>query len=117
MLAAAAAGLAVYLLPTPAGLSPDAQRVLAVMAFTIVLWAFRPIGNGIASVLMMALLIVGGIKPATALSGFGSPSFWVLLTVLFYGFAMTKTGLAERVSYYILSLFPGTYGGILSAFF
>jgi di/tricarboxylate transporter len=40
-----------------------------------------------------------------------------LLTVLFYGFAMKKTGLAERVSYYILSLFPGSYGGILTAFF
>jgi di/tricarboxylate transporter len=30
---------------------------------------------------------------------------------------MKKTGLAERVSYYILSLFPSTYRGILSAFF
>jgi DASS family divalent anion:Na+ symporter len=30
---------------------------------------------------------------------------------------MKKTGLAERIAYYILSLFPGTYGGILSAFF
>ena len=37
--------------------------------------------------------------------------------MLFYGFAMKKTGLAERISYYILSLFPGTYGGILTAFF
>jgi DASS family divalent anion:Na+ symporter len=37
--------------------------------------------------------------------------------VLYYGFAMKKTGLAERISYYILSLFPGTYAGILSAFF
>jgi di/tricarboxylate transporter len=35
---------------------------------------------------------------------------------LFYGFAMKKTGLAERLSYYILSLFPGTYWGILGAF-
>jgi di/tricarboxylate transporter len=41
----------------------------------------------------------------------------VLLTVLFYGFAMKKTGLAERVSFYILSLFPVTYAGILGAFF
>jgi di/tricarboxylate transporter len=65
----------------------------------------------------MGLMIIAGVKPPLALSGFGSPPFWVLLTVLFYGFAMKKTGLAERVSYYILSLFPGTYGGILTAFF
>jgi di/tricarboxylate transporter len=37
--------------------------------------------------------------------------------VLYYGFAMQKTGLAARVSYYILSLFPGSYSGILAAFF
>lgn len=51
------------------------------------------------------------------MSGFAGPPFWVLLTILFYGFAMRKTGLAERISFYILSLFPGTYSGILGAFF
>src|SRR6202162_4361374 len=30
---------------------------------------------------------------------------------------MRKPGLAERLSYYLLSLFPCTYTGILSAFF
>jgi len=56
-------------------------------------------------------------KPAVALSGFSSPAFWMLLAVLFYGFVMQRTGLAERIAYYILLLFPGTYSGILTAFF
>ncbi len=73
--------------------------------------------NGVASVLMMALMIPVGIRPQLALSGFSSPQFWILLSVLFYGFAMQRTGLAARLSYYILTLFPGTYAGILSAFF
>ena len=30
------------------------------------------------------------------------------MVVVYYGFAMKKTGLAERIAYYILSLFPGT---------
>ena len=110
-------GLAILALPTPHGLTRPAQTILAIMAFTAMLWASAAINNGIASVLMVALLIVSGVKPPLALSGFGSPPFWVLLTVLYYGFAMKKTGLAERVSYYILSLFPGTYPGILTAFF
>jgi DASS family divalent anion:Na+ symporter len=114
---AAVAGLAFYLMPTPHGLSPTAQTVLAITAFTVVLWAFQVMNNGVASVLMMALMIPAGIKPTLAMSGFSSPAFWVLLAVLFYGFAMQKTGLAQRISYYILSLFPGTYSGILSAFF
>jgi anion transporter len=116
-LAAIAVGLLIVMLPTPQGLSRIAQLVLGITAFTAILWASQVINNGIASVLMMGLMIIAGVKPPLALSGFGSPPFWVLLTVLFYGFAMKKTGLAERVSYYILSLFPGTYGGILTAFF
>ena len=114
---AVALGLAIAFMPTPQGLSHIAQLVLGITAFTAVLWATQVINNGIASILMMGLLLLAGVKPPLVLSGFGGGAFWVLLTVLFYGFAMKKTGLAERVSYYILSLFPGTYGGILTAFF
>jgi len=117
MALALALGIAILVLPTPHGLTRPAQTILAILAFTAVLWASQVINNGIASVLMVALLIVSGVKPPLALSGFGSPPFWVLLTVLYYGFAMKKTGLAERISYYVLSLFPGTYSGILAAFF
>jgi len=114
---AIAAGVVIALLPPIEGLSHRAQLVLAITVFTATLWAFQVMNNGVASVMMMGLLIVAGVRPPLALSGFGGPPFWVLVTVLFYGFAMKKTGLAERLSYYILSLFPGTYSGILSAFF
>lgn len=114
---AAAVGLGIAALPTPEGLRPVAQHVLAIAAFTAIVWAAQAINSGIASILMMALLIAAGVPPPRALSGFADGAFWVLLTVLFYGFAMKKTRLAERISYYILSLFPGTYAGILTAFF
>jgi DASS family divalent anion:Na+ symporter len=117
LLLAVAVGAALFFMPTPHGLSRLAQTALAITAFTIVLWAFGVMNNGVASVLMMALLIPAGAKPALALSGFSSGSWWVLLAVLYYGFAMQKTGLAARISYYILSLFPASYSGILAAFF
>src|ERR1700681_644220 len=110
-------GVGIALVPGLKSLSHQAQLVLAVTGFSAILWAFQVMNNGVASVLMMALLTLAGVRPPLALSGFGLPPFWVLVTVLFYGFAMKKTGLAERLSYYILSLFPGTYSGILSAFF
>ena len=116
-LLAIAVGAAIFFMPTPHGLSRIAQIALAVTGFTIILWAFQVMNNGVASVLMMALLIPAGIKPSLALSGFSTGSWWVLLAVLFYGFAMQRTGLAARISYYILSLFPATYSGILAAFF
>jgi anion transporter len=125
LLVAIAVGLGVAWAPTPAGLTHRAQIVLAILAFTVVMWAAEVMNNGVTSILMMALMIASGVRPlgvvngtvTGAFSGFADPAFWILLTVLYYGFAMKKTGLAERISYYILSLFPGTYGGILAAFF
>jgi len=114
---AIAVAIGIAALPTPHGLTRPAHLVLAITAFSVVLWAFQVMNNGVASVLMMGLLIVAGIRPPLVLSGFGQPPYWILVTVLFYGFAMKKTGLAERLSYYILSLFPATYWGILTSFF
>jgi divalent anion:Na+ symporter, DASS family len=117
LLLAIAIGLAIFFMPAQHGLTRAGQTALAITAFTIVLWAFGVMNNGVASVLMMALLIPAGARPAVVFSGFSSGSWWILLAVLFYGFAMQKTGLAARVSYYILSLFPASYSGILAAFF
>ena len=110
-------GLIILMMPTPAGLNPTGQRVLAITAFTVTLWVFQVLNNGVASILMMALMIMGGVKVPDALSGFSQGSWWILAAVLFYGCAMKNTGLASRISYYILSMFPATYTGILSAFF
>ena len=110
-------GLVLAFSPTPQGLTRMGQLVLAITAGTVILWATEVMNNGVASVLMMALLIGVKVPPPRALSGFADPAFWTLLAVLYYGFAMRKTGLAERLSYYILTLFPGSYAGILSAFF
>jgi len=108
---------AILALPTPHELSPLAHRVLAIAAFTVILWVFQVMNTGISAILMMALMILAHVKASLALSGYSSPQFWILLVVLFYGFAMQKTGLAQRLSFYILSLFPGTFTGILWAFF
>ena len=111
------AGAIVLVLPTPSGMSDPAKSMLAVAAFTITVWLFQVMNNAVASVLMMGLMVLLGAEPQLVLSGFSSPSFWILLCVLYYGCAMDRTGLAHRLSYYVLSLFPGTYMGILSAFF
>jgi di/tricarboxylate transporter len=117
LLALAALAGAIALMPAPAGLSRSAQTVLAVTVFTAGLWLFQIFNNAVSTVLMMGLLVAVGVAPALALSGFSSPGFWILLVVLFYGFAMQRTGLAQRISFYVLSLFPATYPGILSASF
>ena len=106
-------GALIMLSPTPSGLSGPAKSVLAVAAFAIMLWLFQVMNNGVSSILMMGIMVLIGARPQLVLSGFASPSFWILLCVLYYGCAMDRTGLAQRLSYYVLSLFPGTYTGIL----
>jgi anion transporter len=108
--------LAIIALPTPHGLSRTGQHVLAITALAVVLWIFQSMNNGVVSILMMGLLIAARIRPALVFSGFAGPSFWILVCVLFYGFAMQRTGLAQRISYHILAVFPGTYLGINCAF-
>ena len=110
-------GTAILFAPLPSSLTADAQKVLAVAVFTIMLWMFQVMNNGVTSVLLMGLMVLVGVQPGLALSGFSGASFWILVCVLYYGCAMQKTGLAQRLSYYVLSLFPGTYNGILFAFF
>ena len=110
-------GALINFIPTPEGMSGSTKSVLAVSVFTIMLWLLQVMNNGVASVLMMGLMVLIGARPQLALSGFASPSFWILVCVLYYGCAMDRTGLAQRLSYYVLSLFPGTYTGILVAFF
>jgi anion transporter len=127
LVVAIAVALVVAYIPTPQGLTRPAQLVLAIIAGTVILWAAEVMNNGVASLLMMAMLMTVGVRPlltvpdsgdiSGALSGYSDGAWWTLLVVVYYGFIMKKTGLAERIAYYILSLFPGTFAGILSAFF
>src|ERR1700749_318963 len=75
---AALLGLGIAYMPTPHGLSHIAQLGVGITAFTAVLWASQIVNNGIASLFMMGLLMLAGVKPPLALSGFGGGSFWVL---------------------------------------
>ncbi|MGA2259719.1 MAG: SLC13 family permease, partial [Thermoguttaceae bacterium] len=110
-------GVALLAMPTPHGLAPMGQRVLAITIFTVIIWIFQVMNQGAASVLMLTLMVAAGLKMGAAFNAFSGPSWWVLLAVLYYGFAMEKTGLAKRLAYYILSIFPATYTGIMCAFF
>ena len=103
--------------PTPSGMTPLGQTILAILVLTAIFWVFGVLGNAVTALLMLGLLILAGVRPEHALSAFSSGPFWLLLVVLFYGAAMQSTGLARRISFRILSWFPPTYPGILTAFF
>lgn len=104
-------------LPTPHGLTKIGHSILAILVLTVIFWIFHVLGNAPTSILMLGLLICAGVKPEHALSAFSELAYWILVVVLFYGYAMQSTGLAKRLSYLILNLFPASYVGILSSLF
>ena len=102
--------------PAIGGLDPTGQSALAIMALAVVLWITDAMPTGISAVLALGLLIIAGVPSNVALGGFATGAFWILVSVLFFGTAMDKTGLAKRISYRILLVFPPTYAGILVGF-
>lgn len=115
---------AIMLAPTPAGLSLAGQRILAVMAFTILMWITEaiPYGSSAISLVVMMILalgfsppVAGGVEVAGAMLGTGkavalglngfSNSGWLFVAAgLAIAASITSTGLEKRVAYLILRL-------------
>ena len=98
------------------GLEPQGKWILGIIAMTVILWAFSAVDNAAVTLLMLGLLTISGLPLHQVMSGYASGGFWILLTVLYYGYAMSHTGLARRISFFILNLFPPSYTTILFSF-
>ncbi|MBI1735985.1 MAG: anion permease [Candidatus Rokubacteria bacterium] len=95
-----AGAIALALAPSPAGLSREGHRVLAVVALAIGLWATEVLPAGVTSmVVVVALVLFGGVPTVRdALAGFAEPVAYFLLAVLTIGLAVARSGLAERLA-------------------
>ena len=96
----AALALAAALWPAPAGLSPEGQRVLAVVVLAIGLWSTEGLPPGLTGVIVVLALFTSGAAPSLrdALTGFSEPIVFFLIGVLTIGLAVAKSGLAERIA-------------------
>lgn len=106
--------LAVLAAPTPAGLSLEGQRVLAVIVLAIGLWGLETLPPGVTGVLAIVALVltraVAGIREA--LVGFADPIPYFLISVLTMGVAVARSGLAERVAHVLLERGRGRAGAV-----
>ena len=94
-----AVGVGVWLLPMPAGITPQSWRLLAIFLATITGSIVRPIPGG-AIVLMgvTAVAITGALPVREALGGYADPIVWLVLAAFFISRAMIKTGLGRRIA-------------------
>lgn len=96
--------LAVLLMPTPEGLTPEGQRALAVMALAVVFWATEALPISVTGLLGVILLVVLGAVPGVleGLYGFSQPVAYFLVGILTIGLAVQQSGLAERLATFLI---------------
>ncbi len=102
--AAVIATTIVLLLPTPEGLSPAGQRTAALFVGALILWASEALPIAVTSLLTLAFQpLFGLVGLGPALSNFMSPVFFFVLTMFIIALAWTRTGLARRFAWWMLS--------------
>ena len=119
LLLAVAALVAVLLLPTPAGLPIAGHRMLAILAFAVIVWMTEAVDYAVSAVIIAALMaFLLGFSPSPtnpntltgtsaaltlAFSGFANTALVLVASALFLAAAMTSTGLDKRIALSILS--------------
>ena len=116
-----------FVIPAPAGVTPNAWHLLALFIGTIVGIISKAMPLGSLSILAIALVALTGVtnpgKPAAAaidaLSGFANPLIWLIVVAVMVAVAVTKTGLGRRIGYYFVMLLGAktigvAYGLVLS---
>jgi solute carrier family 13 (sodium-dependent dicarboxylate transporter), member 2/3/5 len=96
----------ILLFPNPAGLTVEGQRVIAIFAMAIVLWASAALPLSVTGILVIAALpLLGAMDAKTSYSLFGSPAVFFILGAFILAAAMMKTGLSMRLSLIVLKRF------------
>jgi L-tartrate/succinate antiporter len=116
-------GLALALVPAPAGLAPHAWHYFALFAAVIAALVLEPLPGGAIGLLGLTVAVVlsrqvlyspaqlaaPGFMPANAaltwaLSGFANPTVWLIFGAFMFALAYEKTGLGRRIALALVKL-------------
>ncbi|SDI64817.1 anion transporter [Pseudomonas flavescens] len=119
LLLALLAGIAILLLPAQADLPVAGQRMLAILAFAVILWISESVSYEVSAIMILALMaFLLGSAPSLAdpgkligtkdaltmgLAGFANSALALVASALFIAAAMTHTGLDKRIALLTLS--------------
>ncbi len=98
-----ALGLIIWFLPMPAGLTPQAWHLFALLVAIIAGFITAPLPIGaVAFIGLTVTMLTNTLKVGEALSGFGSGSIWLIAAAFIFSAGFIKTGLGRRIAYLIL---------------
>jgi len=96
-------GLVIWLIPVPAGLTPQAWHLFALLAAIITGFVAAPLPIGAVAFIGLTLTaLTQTLTVREALGGFGSDSIWLIAAAFFFSRGFIKTGLGKRIAYMIL---------------
>ncbi len=120
LLIAAAALIAILMLPQPAGLSVAAQHMLGIFAFAVIVWITEAVDYAASAIILLALMaFLLGTAPdpahpgqllgthaalSAALAGFTNSAVALIAASLVIAAAMAITGLDKRIAFKVIGL-------------
>ncbi len=113
-LAACAAGVALAMAPTPAGLPAGLLPTAGIVVLCVGLWATAVLPEYFTAVLFCFLAVtVAGAAPEVVFAGFYSTAGWLVFGGLIIASAVQGTGLGARIATAAAAYFGRSYRGFL----
>lgn len=97
-------GIAFFTMPPLPGLTVEGNRVLGSLLVWIILLLVEIADAAVITLLWLVFLVVTNLTTSdVAFSGFTGKTTWLLIGAMMLGVAASKTGLAKRIAYWILT--------------
>jgi DASS family divalent anion:Na+ symporter len=102
--------------PRPEAVTPAGWRITAIFLTTVAGLLLQPVpGAAMVLIGLTLLVLVGGLPTTEALSGFGSPSVWLVLAAMLMARVLRETGVARRVALIFIRMFGARSIGVAYA--
>ena len=89
-----------------------AMRILGITILAIFWWIADVIPDWLTTIAMLLLwILIGDIPFDVAFGSFSSTSVWIVAGAICFAAAIGKTGLFNRISWFLLKIFPPTFTG------
>lgn len=96
-------GVGLWFIPSPEGVTPQAWHLFAIFVATILGFILQPFSMGAVAFIAITLTaLLGVLKPAEALSGFGNGVIWLIACAFIFAKGFIITGFGRRVAYTVI---------------
>ncbi len=113
-----AIGLYICMMTPPPTLGPAAMRFMGIFIGAMLAMVLRALPEWMISLIALLFLVIFNVGTFTTVFGpFAGTSIWLIIPAFGIAAVMAKTGLLKRIALFILSLFPESFRGQISALF